>query len=59
MRQYTPDFAMDCPHKNLRRCVTEFEYTSVLEEAARLGIVGFSQGKDAATRAYTPDFEGE
>ena len=59
MRQYTPDFAMDCPHKNLRRRVTEFEYTSVLEEAARLGIVGFSQGKDAATRAYTPDFEGE
>ena len=59
MRQYTPDFAMNCPHKNLRRRVTEFEYTSVLEEAARLGIVGFSQGKDAATRAYTPDFEGE
>ena len=59
MRQYTPDFAMDCPHKNLRRRVTEFEYASVLEEAARLGIVGFSQGKEAATRAYTPDFEGE
>lgn len=58
MRQYTPDFAMDCPHKNLRRRVTEFEYNSVLEEAARLGILGFSQGKDAATRAYTPDFEG-
>jgi putative pyruvate formate lyase activating enzyme len=59
MRQYTPDFAMDCPHKNLRRRVTEFEYNSVLEEAARLGILGFSQGKDAATRAYTPDFRGE
>lgn len=59
MRQYTPDFAMDCPHKNLRRRVTEFEYTSVLDEAARLGLTGFSQGKDAATRAYTPDFEGE
>lgn len=59
MRQYTPDFAMDCPHKNLRRRVTEFEYNSVLEEAARLGILGFSQGKDAATRAYTPDFREE
>ena len=59
MRQYTPDFAMDCPHKNLRRRVTEFEYDSDLEEAARLGILGFSQGKDAATRAYTPDFQGE
>ena len=59
MRQYTPDFAMDAPYKNLRRRVTDFEYTSVLDEAARLGLVGFSQGKDAATRAYTTDFEGE
>lgn len=59
MRQYTPDFAMDCPHKNLRRRVTEFEYKSVLDEAARLGLEGFSQGRDAADKAYTPDFEGE
>ncbi len=58
MRQYTPDFATDCPHRNLHRRVTEFEYTTVLEETARLGLTGFSQGKDAATRAYTPDFEG-
>lgn len=57
MRQYTPDFAADCPYKNLRRRVTEFEYNSVLDEAARLGIVGFSQSKEAATKAYTPDFE--
>ena len=57
MRQYTPDFAMDCVHKNLRRRVTEFEYTSVLDEAARLGLEGFSQGKDAADRAFTPVFE--
>ena len=59
MRQYTPDFAMDAPYKNLRRRVTDFEYTSVLDEAARLGLAGFSQGKEAATKAYTPDFEGE
>ena len=57
MRQYTPDFAMDCPHKNLHRRVTAFEYDSVLEETDRLGLVGFSQGKDAATKAYTPDFK--
>ena len=57
MRQYTPDFAMDCPHKNLRRRVTEFEYTSVLAEAERLGLQGFAQGKDAADKAFTPDFE--
>ena len=56
MRQYTPDFAMDCPHKNLRRRVTEFEYDSVLTQADELGIVGYRQGKDAAQRAYTPDF---
>ena len=57
MRQYTPDFAMDCPHKNLRRRVTDFEYTSVLDEAERLGLEGYSQGKDAADKAFTPDFE--
>ena len=59
MRQYTPDFTADAPYKNLHRRVTDFEYTSVLDEAARLGLVGFSQGKDAATKAYTPDFEGD
>ena len=58
MRQYTPDFAKDCPHKNLHRRVTEFEYNSVLEEATKLGLMGFSQGKEAANKAYTPDFEG-
>lgn len=57
MRQYTPDFATDCPHKNLHRRVTEFEYTSVLDETARLGLEGYSQGKDAASKAFTPDFE--
>ena len=59
MRQYTPDFATDAPYKNLHRRVTDFEYTSVLDEADRLGLKGFSQGKDAATKAYTPDFGGE
>jgi putative pyruvate formate lyase activating enzyme len=57
MRQYTPDFAMDCPHKNLHRRVTDFEYTSVLDETARLGLEGYSQGKNAASKAFTPDFE--
>ena len=57
MRQYTPDFALDCPYKNLHRRVTDFEYASVLSEVERLGLVGYSQGKDAATSAYTPDFE--
>ncbi len=56
MRQYTPDFAMDCPHRNLHRRVTDFEYNSVLDEVDRLGLVGYAQGKDAADRAFTPDF---
>ena len=59
MRQYTPDFAADAPYKNLHRRVTDFEYTSVLDEAARLELMGFSQSKEAATKAYTPDFVGE
>ena len=56
MRQYTPDFAMDAPYKNLHRRVTDFEYASVVDEAERLGLTGYMQGKDAADRAYTPDF---
>lgn len=56
MRQYTPDFAMDCPHKNLHRRLTVFEYDSVLAVADELGIVGYSQGKDAADKAFTPEF---
>ncbi len=56
MRQYTPDFALDCPYRNLHRRLTDFEYDSVLREAARLGLEGYSQGKDAADRAFTPDF---
>ncbi len=58
MRQYTPDFAMDCPYRNLHRRLTDFEYESVLAEAARLGIDGYRQGKDSADRAFTPDFDG-
>ncbi len=57
MRQYTPDFAMDTPHKNLHRRLTDFEYNSVLSEADRLGFRGYTQGKDAADKAYTPDFD--
>ncbi len=59
MRQYTPDFAMDCAYKNLHRRLTDFEYDSVLAEASRLGFSGYCQGKDAADRAFTPDFEAE
>lgn len=56
MRQYTPDFAKHTPYKNLHRRLTEFEYTSVVEEALCLGLDGYIQGKDSATSAFTPEF---
>ncbi|MBE6589563.1 MAG: 4Fe-4S cluster-binding domain-containing protein [Ruminococcaceae bacterium] len=59
MSQYTPDFALDCPHKNLHRRVTTFEYQSVLSRASELGFNGFSQARSSATAAFTPGFSGE
>ena len=56
MSQYTPEFALDSNIKSLCRRVTSFEYNSVLDEASRLGFVGFSQARTSATSAYTPDF---
>lgn len=57
MSQYTPDFAKDCEFKELHRRVTKFEYDSVLKEAERLGILGFSQARISATDVYTPNFK--
>ena len=56
MSQYTPDFALDSPHKNLHRRLTRFEYDSVAEVALTLGFDGFMQGRSSATSVYTPDF---
>ena len=39
--------------------LTKEELASIMAEADRLGLTGFSQGKDAATKAYTPDFMGD
>jgi len=55
MRQYTPDFAPE-DVRVLRRRVTTFEYESVLREAISLGYDGYSQEKESASAAYTPDF---
>ncbi len=59
MRQYTPDFALADAPKNLKRRVTSFEYESVMTRAVELGFEGFFQGKEAASAAYTPNFEQE
>ena len=56
MRQYTPDFAPQSAPKHLLRRVTTFEYQQALLEAERLGFTGFTQGKDAASAAFTPNF---
>ena len=56
MSQYTPDFALDCPHKELHRRVTSFEYSSVVRVAEELGFEGFIQQKESASKSYTPDF---
>ncbi len=59
MRQYTPEFALDCPYKNLHRHLTDFEYRSVVEAALSLGFDGYTQGADAATPDFTPQFSSE
>lgn len=56
MSQYTPEFATDCEDKNLRRRLTRFEYESVTEHAASLGLDGFAQDLTSATSRFTPDF---
>lgn len=56
MRQYTPEFAADCPYPNLHRRLTDFEYESVLAVADECGFVGYRQGREAAVSDYTPDF---
>ena len=57
MSQYTPDFALDTPYKNLHRRLTSFEYTAVCREADSLGFVGFEQQRDSSSAKYTPPFD--
>ncbi len=56
MCQYTPDFALDTPYKNLHRRLTTFEYDSVRSLAMTLGFDGFSQSPTSATADFTPKF---
>ncbi len=57
LRQYTPDFAPEGAPKNLHRRVTSFEYDSVVQRATELGFLGYTQEKESASAAFTPDFE--
>lgn len=56
MSQYTPEFALDSPYRELHRRLTAFEYDSVLRHAQSLGFLGFMQGRASANTKYTPDF---
>ena len=57
MRQYTPEFVDAERFPELARRLTSFEYDFVVKEAARLGFDGFTQQKESATAAYTPNFD--
>ena len=57
MRQFTPDFVDGEKYPELCRRVTSFEYDSVVKKAAELGFDGYTQGAEAASAAYTPDFD--
>ena len=56
MRQYTPQ--RRCTVKGLDRRITDEEYNRVMEHAAEIGILGFSQEAESADSAYTPPFDG-
>ncbi len=54
MSQYTPKFNRGA--SELNRTVTSFEYDSVVDVAASLGLKGFMQYRDSASDTYTPSF---
>lgn len=55
MRQYTPVFNRS-QFSELNRSITSFEYDSVVKEAVKCGLKGFTQIKGCETKDYTPDF---
>ena len=56
MRQYTPEFNRS-EYKELSRRITAFEYESVVNEAVKLGLNGFTQNKGCANPELTPSFD--
>ena len=57
MSQYTPEFALDTPYKELHRKITTFEYEKVVARAEELGFDGFIQSRSSASATFTPDFK--
>ena len=56
MSQYTPVYK-SCEHKEIFRKISTFEYNSVVDKAAELGLDGFMQERSSAVSDYTPDFD--
>ena len=56
MRQYTPE--PWCTIPGLDRRVTDAEYQRVLAHFEMLGLVGYTQEKEAADGCFTPKFDG-
>lgn len=57
MNQYTPFKFISDEFPELKRKVTKMEYNSVVNRAAELGIIGFTQEKASASEIYIPDFD--
>lgn len=57
MRQYTPMNGVSI--RGLERRLTAREYARAREWMLQLGLEGYEQGAQAATDAFTPDFEDE
>lgn len=55
MRQYTPE--PWCRIPGLDRRITDAEYARVFARFEALGLNGFTQEKEAADSAYTPEFD--
>ncbi len=55
MSQYIPTNRA-CDYKEINRKISTFEYNYVLDIANSYGFEGFSQQREASSKAYIPDF---
>ena len=56
MSQYTPLPSLSEGFPELKRRITSFEYESVVDYAAQLGLEGYMQEKSSARETYIPEF---
>lgn len=56
MRQYYPCYRAE-EYPKINRRLTTYEYDKVAQKAQELGFHGFTQEKESANSAYTPEFD--